>query len=175
MAEFEGGADTRREGLEKRIEQRRILLEVRRELKQHRPELRAERRCGLEKLPHQIAAIAQPAVVRDPPGGFQRQLEPLRGGLIPPVENLLVRRAIERVVDLDGWEPFSVIGQHLRRRQLLRIEAALPFGIVVAGGADPEAHSRCRSPRTTETRRTRSDNIPIFVPPWPVTAKVVTV
>ena len=81
---------------------RDVLLQVRRELKQQRAELRAERRRRLEELAHAIAAVAQPRVVRDPLGRLQRQPELFRRRPVPAVENLLVRRAVERVVDLDG-------------------------------------------------------------------------
>src|SRR5256884_7886633 len=66
-----------------------------------------------------------------------RSPEPLRRLAVPAGEDLLVRRAIERVVDLDRLEALGVVRQHLRRRELLRIEAALPFGVVVARGSDP--------------------------------------
>src|SRR4029079_12025175 len=50
---------------------------------------------------------------------------------------LLGRHAVEGVVDLDRRKPGGIVRQHLRRGQLLWIEAAFPFGIVVTGGSDP--------------------------------------
>ena len=57
-------------------------------------------------------------VVRDPLRRLQGQLEPLRRlpALHPP-SSLLVRHAIERVVDLDGGEALRVVRQHLRRSE----------------------------------------------------------
>ena len=112
------------------------------QLEQQRAELRAERRGRLEELPHRVGAVAQPPIVRDPLRRLQRELVAIRRGLVPAVENLLVRRAVEGVVDLDGREPLGVVRQHLRRRHRLRIEAALPLGIVVAGRTDPDGHAQ---------------------------------
>ena len=58
--------------------------------------------------------------MRDPLRRLQRQFEALGRRLAPPVENLLVRRAVERVVDLDGRKPLRVVRQHLRRRTASR-------------------------------------------------------
>ena len=117
------------------------FLQIRRQLKQQRAELGAERGRRFEELSHRIGTVAQPCVVCDPLRRLQRQLVAIGRGLIPTVENLLVRRAIERVVDLDSRKALGVVRQHLRRRQRLRIEAALPLGVVVAGGPDPDSTS----------------------------------
>ena len=63
--------------VEERVEEREILLQIRRQLKQQRAELRTEDRRGLEELPDAIAAVAQPRVVRDPLRRLERQLEAL--------------------------------------------------------------------------------------------------
>src|SRR5205814_10612324 len=67
---------------------------------------------------------------RDALGSLEGEPEPRRSLAIPAGEDPLVRRAIEGVVDLDGREALGVVVQHLGRRKLVRIEAALPFGIV---------------------------------------------
>src|SRR5262249_49127977 len=58
-------------------------------------------------------------------------------------------RAVERVVDLDGRKPLRVVRQHLRRRQRLRIEAALPLRVVVPRRAHPDRHYACFAQRTS--------------------------
>ena len=137
VPELERGAGVRGKDAEKRIEHREILAEIRRQLEEDRAELGSERRCGPQKVLQEVRAIAQLRDVRDALGGLEGQPEPLRRLAVPAGEDLLVRRAIERVVDLDRLEALGVVRQHLRRRELLRIEAALPFGVVVARGSDP--------------------------------------
>jgi hypothetical protein len=56
-------------------------------------------------------------------------------------EDLRIGYAIEGVVDLDGVEALRVVGEHLCRSELFRIEGAPPFGIVVAGSAHPHRHA----------------------------------
>src|SRR6185436_1670097 len=80
--------------------------------------------------------------MRDLFGRLQRELEVLRRLSTPTLEDLLVRRAIERVVDLDRREALGVVGQHLRGGERLRVEAPLPFRVVVSGGSDPDGHTR---------------------------------
>src|SRR5262249_42770231 len=47
-----------------------------------------------------------------------------------------VRHPIERRVDLDGGEALDIVREHLRRRQLVRVEGAAPLRVVVPGGPD---------------------------------------
>src|SRR5688572_33472614 len=101
MAELEGRAQAGGKRVEERVEQRHVLLQVRRQLKQQRAELGSEDRRGFEELAHAIGAVAQPRVVGDALWRLERQLELIRGRRVPPLQNFFVRGAIERVVDLD--------------------------------------------------------------------------
>src|SRR6185295_9669386 len=56
----------------------------------------------------------------------------------PAAHQLLVRHPVKRVVDLDGREPRRVVGQHLRRREIRRIEGALPLRVVITRGPNPD-------------------------------------
>ena len=141
VAELERRADAWRKGVQEGVEQCEVLFEVGRELEQQRAELGAERGRRFEELTDAVAALAQPCVVRDPLRRLQRELERIRRRTVPPLEDLLVGRTVERVVDLDGREPGCVIRQHPGGRQVRGIETALPFGIVVAGRPDPHGHS----------------------------------
>jgi len=58
VTELKCGADSWRERVEKRIEEYRVLLQIRGKLKQQRTQLRAKRRGCFKKLANQIAAIA---------------------------------------------------------------------------------------------------------------------
>src|SRR5215213_4597065 len=98
MAELECRADAWRKCLEKCLQQRQILLQVRWQLEEQRAQLRPQRRCRLEKRPDAIAAVPEPGIVRDALWRLQRQLETVRSGLAPAVDDLFRRCAIERVV-----------------------------------------------------------------------------
>src|SRR5215470_13553835 len=141
MTEFERGAHAWGKRVEKRIQQRGVLFQIRGKLKEERAKLRPERPRGFEKLTDEIAALTQPPVVRDSLRRLERELEVRGRRLVPPFENLLVRGAVERVVDLDRRKSLGIVREHLRRGQLLRIEAPFPLGVVVAGCSDPEIHS----------------------------------
>src|SRR5215216_1441855 len=142
MAELKRRADLRRKRVQECVEERKILLEIRRKLKQQGAELWPERRCRLQELLHALAAIAQTCVVRDAFGCFERELEGMWRRLAPAIQNLLVRSTVKGVVDLDGRKSLRVVRKHLGGRQLLRIEAAPPFRIVVTGRSDPGRHQR---------------------------------
>src|SRR5262249_56794446 len=62
--------------------------------------------------------------------------DPGRRGRAPARDRLGARHPIERRVDLDGREALDVIREHLRRRQLVRVEGAAPLRVVVPGGPD---------------------------------------
>src|SRR2546430_8429439 len=141
MPEFERGANAGREPYQKLVEDGQILPQEGRQLKQQRPKLVAERAGHLTERAHERRAILEPAVVRDSPWRLEGELEGRRGLAGPAVDELLGRHSVERVVDLNGLEPRRIVRQHLRCREIGRIEATLPFGVVVAGGADPD-HGR---------------------------------
>jgi len=58
--------------------------------------------------------------------------EIVRDGPPPLLERLLLRLAVEGIVELDGVEVPCVIVEPLRRREILRIEAALPVLVLPA-------------------------------------------
>src|SRR2546430_16213768 len=117
MTELERGAGARGEQLQKLIEHREVAAKVGRQLEEDRAELRPQGGRGLQKVLQQVGAVPEPADVRDAPGGLEREPEP-RGSLaITAVEDLLVRRAIEGVVDLHRREALRVVGQHPGRRK----------------------------------------------------------
>ena len=70
----------------------------------------------------------------------------------PTLEHRLLRHPVERVVDLDRREALGVVAQHVLRRQLLRVEVALPFRVRVAAGADPRLDAHARPSRHSADR-----------------------
>src|SRR5689334_1518837 len=84
--------------------------------------------------------VGQPIDVRDPAGGFEHEAEP-GGHLVGPLEqHVFPGDAVERVVDLDRREPAGVEAQHVVRRQVGGVEAALPFLVGPAAGPDVKLH-----------------------------------
>ena len=71
---------------------------------------------------------------------LQHEGEALRHLLAPLREHAGVGHAVEGVVDLHRVEALRVKRQHLRGRQVFRIEASLPFFVAVAAGPDADAH-----------------------------------
>src|SRR6476660_9377141 len=123
MPEFERRTHLRRQLLQERVEQRQVLLGVRWQLEEERAQLILECASNGTEPSDQIAAVSETAVVRNAPGSFQREFERPRSLRRPATHELLVRHPIERVVDLDGWEPRRVVRQHLRSWQIRWIEA----------------------------------------------------
>src|SRR5580658_463050 len=156
VAELERGASARRQQRQKFIQGGEVLAQVGRQLKEDRAELRSERSRGLQEILRQVCAVLEPGDVRDALGRFERQFEILRSLALPAGENFLVRRAIKSVVDLDRGQRLRVVRQHLRRRELLRVEAAFPLRVVITGGSNPDGrHGRrpCQRPSLATSRR----------------------
>src|SRR5205814_10442612 len=131
VAELEGGGNVARKLREKIREEGVVALQIRRQLVEHRSELRAERpRCFVEGGDH-LGGPAEPGVMRDALPGLESEAKSVRYPGRPAASCLLGRDATEGVVDLDRSESGRVVGEHLRLRQVLRIEAPPPRLVVV--------------------------------------------
>src|SRR5262249_43551073 len=115
-------------------------LEVRGQLEEQHAELRSERGGGPAERPGEVLAALQSRIVRDAPWRLEREGEAVRRAVRPAFEQCLGWHPVEGVVDLDRGEALGIVGEHLARGELLGIERAAPFGVVVAGGADQTAH-----------------------------------
>ena len=136
MPELERRADVLRQSQQELAQERHVGFEIRRQLVEHRCELRPERPRDFGKRVDELFAVAQPLLVRDPLPRFERETEArwnLRG---PALQDLRRRLPVERIVDLDGGKALGVVPEHLLRRQILGIEAAPPGFVVVTAGAD---------------------------------------
>src|SRR6185312_8123414 len=170
IAKLERGTRAGRQRLEKSIEHDEVLLKIRRQLKQDRPELRAARRGHLEEIRRRVHAIAQAGEMRDALRRLQGEPEAFGRRAAPALHRLLIRHAVEGVVDLDAREARRVVRQHLRRLHLFGIEAALPLRIVPAGCADPDGHDAracVHSARRVLTRRRYCPRCRIACCGWP--------
>jgi hypothetical protein len=74
VAKLERRRNARRQCRQERVEQRQVLLEIRRQLEQQRPELVAKGAGDLAETGHEIADVLQPIVVGDPAWRFQVNL-----------------------------------------------------------------------------------------------------
>src|SRR5262249_58747596 len=104
VAELEGDATLRRPRRQQGAEPVGCLLEVRGELEEDRPELVAERGCGVGEVAERLGDIAKPGEVRDLLWGLQDVGEAGGSGRGPGRGRLPVRRPIESCVGLDPWE-----------------------------------------------------------------------
>src|SRR6185503_9521856 len=118
-----------------------VLLHVRRELDEKRPEVRPERSRGAEQVIHGILYVLEPLVVRDPLRRLENEREVLRHFGGPALERRQVRHAIKRVVHLDRREMPGVVAKHVLRRQLLGIEVSLPFLVRPAARSRSDPHA----------------------------------
>src|SRR5690606_23304356 len=75
-------------------------------------------------------------------------------------ERLAGRQAVERVVELDGGEPFGVVAEPGALRQAVGIEAATPVAVAPATGPDVHRH---RAPPSRSTPE-RSWALPVPFP-----------
>src|SRR5437773_722851 len=140
MAELPGGADRLGHEPQHFAEPVGVLLEIGRELKQERPELRPQLRRRIGEVAERLLDLLEPRVVRDALRHLEHEREAIGRGLHPLPDRLRVRHPIGRVIDADRGEPLGVVAQPLVGRQLLRVEGALPLVEVVAGGTDVESH-----------------------------------
>src|SRR5207249_9297385 len=158
VPELPGAPQIGRELREEVVQPVQVLFEIWRQLKQDRPELRAQFARRLEEVAQRVVHVAEAGDVRDALGCLENEGEPSRRGGVPAGHRFRVRHAIERVVDLHRGEPLGVILEHLGLGHLGRIERPLPLGEVVAGGADPEVHATHTVLTFTNSRRPYSDS-----------------
>ena len=106
------------------------------QLEQHGPEPLAQRAGRLAQARQAVGDVGELLLVRDAARALERELEP--GGRLggPLAEHLGRGHPVEGVVDLDGVEALGVVREHLRRGELLGVEAALPGRVAEAAGAD---------------------------------------
>src|SRR5687768_10206830 len=110
MAELERGPSALGQQRRKIPEHIEVLLERGRQLKQQDAELRPERARGTTERLDQILAVPQLRVVRDAARRLQGEREGLGRAVAPAGQQLLVRNAIEGVVDLDRRKARRVEG-----------------------------------------------------------------
>src|SRR5262245_60124576 len=147
MTELKGRLRVPRQFREKGVEQGQVGLERRTELEQQDAQLRPKTCGGLTKRSHQLAAVAQPPIVRDAFGRLQGDPVWIGRPGRPALHKLLGGHPVERVVDFDRRESLGIITEHLAGRQCLGIEPAFPLRIVVTGSTDPNHHSaKCEVP-----------------------------
>src|SRR5690606_32651406 len=182
VAKFESGAHLGRQAFEECIEDLQVLLEARWKLEEQRTELRPELRRGLREVTKRIGAVLEPRIVRDALRRLQRQLVARWRLLIPTLKRLLVGHPIVRVIDLDRREALRVIAQHVRRRDLLRVETPFPLGIIVTGRADPDSHGSLNrgqevggSPEWNLTAPPTFSDYPLSPIPYPLQVSSYTV
>ncbi len=132
-----------RQQAEKLAQARQILLQERRQLKQHRAALGAEcRQIAVENGDRIGRRVRfQPRLMRNAPRRLDREPEVRRRCLCPSLEHVGLGHAIEGVVDLDGRQAFRVPREHRLRFDVLRIEVSLPFLV-------GKAACTCQEPRS---------------------------
>src|SRR5487761_1246028 len=140
VAHLDGDADASRHRRQRVAQPRRLGLEVRRELEQHRAHPIAEAGGTAEKGLDRVAHLSQPPDVADIPGELEGKEEPRRHTLPPLGEDILGGEAVEGVVDLHASEGRRVVLEPQPLRQPLRVDAAPPVAVLPPGGADPDGH-----------------------------------
>ena len=138
VAKLERDADLGRELREKIAELSRVDLHVVRELKEDRRQRRPEEPRPSEQLREVLFGADEALVVGYLLRGLEGVAKPRwrRGG--PGGDHLRFGHRAEGVVDLDGGVALRVVREHLRLRELRRVERALPLRVAVPARADPE-------------------------------------
>src|SRR5690554_4904372 len=154
MTELESRGDAFRHDVEEVREAIDIDTELRRKLNQHGAELVTEHMHRVEEATGVVLAIREAFDVRDPAAQLDREAKVRRNLVSPPLEQRLLRKSVERVVDLDGRQPRRVIGEHVGRGESRRVEAALPLLVRESARAAVKVHALVprgddRSPRGT--------------------------
>jgi hypothetical protein len=139
VAELEAVASGR-ERCQRRRQPVVVALERRRQLPQHRAELRRadERLHPFVVAGEPAAHVGQALGVRQVAAGLDREEKARRRLLDPPRHRGLQRQSVERGVHLDGVEVLRVALQPEARRLPL-VELVPPGRVVPAGAAYPES------------------------------------
>jgi len=141
VPEFKSGPD-RRQLTQKRIQHLGVLLELRRQLKQDRPEAIAELQNDTAKIIERVLAITQLGEVGDFLRGLEGEAKIFRRLRFPILDRLGGGDAVESVIDLGRRKALREIRQHFGRGQILGVEIAFPLRILEARRADRSFH-RC--------------------------------
>ena len=128
--------DALRQRAEEMAQPFEIERPARRQLVQHGPKRRAQRRGVLEETLKGLLGILQLLHVREEPARLDREQEAGRGALAPAAERVRLGQPVEAVVDLDGVERRGVAREPLARAQVGGVEVPLPMLVLPAGTAD---------------------------------------
>jgi hypothetical protein len=140
VAEFKRDPTPPRQQLQERLQSRQVLLEIRRQLEQQRPQTLAQLPGHGEELRHGLIGVPQPKPMRDLLRGFECESEFATHLLRPTLDVGQRGHAVERLVDLNGAKMLAVKGEHPIVGQLLRVELPLPRLVRVAAGACIQTH-----------------------------------
>jgi len=118
-------------------EQRYVSLQEWRQLEEYRPEflrlLQGPQRT--DEIQRELIRVTQPLDVRDLLVCFHGKLETWRCGGDPAFEQLVRRKAAERVIHLDGVQARRVKAQEFRGSELGGIKIGFPARISPTGSA----------------------------------------
>src|SRR5438309_724633 len=113
MAKLERRTPPRRQQSEKLTQPRYILLEVRRQLKEHRAQTILQRRSDAKEIRHQRACILETPKMRDLLRRLERELEIPGHRTSPGFEDGRRGQTLEGAVDLHGPKTLAVKAEHL--------------------------------------------------------------
>jgi hypothetical protein len=116
-----------------------VALELGGRLRQHGPELVAERLEGADEIGHRLARLVQAALMRDRAWQLGGEHEPVRRVPLPRARDRALGRRVERVVELDRVEHLGVERQAVLLLGTGRVEHTVPIGIRPALRAEPDA------------------------------------
>jgi hypothetical protein len=118
--------------------------ELRRQLKQHRGDLRRQRiEARLHERDRALTLCGQPFPVGNEFRRLPGEHKVTRRIIAPCTYRFERGRAIERAVDLGGGEPACVVPKPMLPRHLFRIESATPSIVGPSGRSDPDV-ADCR-------------------------------
>jgi hypothetical protein len=122
------------------VQRRRVGLQGRRELEQHRAELAAEPAGALQQAADRLLGVAQAPDVGEVAAGLDRHHEVGRGAVRPALEGRRLGQPVEGVVGLDGGEPVGVVLQPAGLGEPVRVEPAAPVPVLPARRPDQHGH-----------------------------------
>src|SRR6185503_10568963 len=171
VAELHREAAPRRKQSEESFQPLEILLHVRRQLKENRPHpVRHRGRVAQQKVERAGGVGFEPRVVGDAHARLDGERELLGHLRRPFTQHVLLRQAVERVVDLDRGIAARVVAEPRVIGQVGRIENALPLLERKAAGPGEEPHdtrrsASCWSPPRARLAFSASMRSMIFPPP----------
>ncbi len=160
VAKLEGRRRPVLEQAQKTLQPRHILLEIRRQLEQQRPEFFLQNPGHAQKVSRRLVDLFQPFEMRNQLRRLETESKARRHLGRPRLQQGRGRHAVVRVVHFAGGKMLSVVAQHLLGWHFFRVKRPFPLLVAEPARADEEFHQKVSVAHYVVSRSTPPGHCP---------------